>query len=78
MILSFSASKAIWALLFAVIVVASQDEVCAAVDCDKVTLGSDDNALLDVWAGVSSFVDGFSRQGYVNVREHAWIAPPTV
>ena len=73
MLVTLSFSKAIWAILFAFVVVASQDEVFATVDCDEVTHGTDDIALLDVWAGVSSFSDGFSRQDYVNVREHAWI-----
>ena len=29
--------------------------------------------LLDVWTGVSSFADGFSRHQHVAVEEHAWI-----
>ena len=37
-------------------------------------------ALLDVWAGVSSFSDGFSKQAHVPVLEQAWIenAPAAV
>ena len=30
-------------------------------------------SLLDVWAGVSSFAEGFSSQEHVTVSEHAWI-----
>ena len=30
-------------------------------------------ALLDVWAGVSSFTDGFGAQQYVVVRQRGWI-----
>ena len=30
-------------------------------------------SLLDVWAGVSSFVEGFSKQSIVTVTKHAWI-----
>ena len=37
-------------------------------------------SLLDVWAGVSSFSDGFAEQAHVPVVEHAWIekAPEAV
>jgi hypothetical protein len=37
-------------------------------------------SLLDVWAGVSSFAEGFARQAYVIVNDHAWIesAPAAV
>jgi hypothetical protein len=30
-------------------------------------------SLLDVWAGVSSFAEGFSKQSIVTVTKHAWI-----
>ena len=32
-----------------------------------------DISHLDVWAGMSSFSDGFAKQSHVTVKESAWI-----
>ena len=47
---------------------------------DSVTTATKGLALLDVWAGISSFTDGFMKQAHVPVLEHAWIenAPPAI
>ena len=47
-------------------------------DVDEEFLLCDDEpdvaiSLLDVWAGVSSFAEGFSKQSIVTVTKHAWI-----
>lgn len=63
----------------AVIVLSLQCEVSATLGAEDVIHGEcagDSRVyvdLLDVWAGVSSFADGFSRQQHVAVKEHAWI-----
>ena len=40
------------------------------LECERWSAGI---SLLDVWAGVSAFTEGFFRQSSVTVKEHAWI-----
>ena len=72
------------AWLVAVVILCSQCEVSESVG-DEVIIHSEcaGNAevfidLLNVWAGVSSFTDGFAKQQHVAVIEHAWIEWSTV
>jgi hypothetical protein len=72
------------AWLVAFILLSSRCEVSYSVGDEAITHSEcADNSkicvdLLDVWAGVSSFADGFRRQQHVAVEEHAWIERSTV
>lgn len=78
-------SKWVWSLILLWNVICSLVEVGATTSCvesSSITKASVNVgiALLDVWAGVSSFSDGFSQQAHVPVLEAAWIenAPAAV
>ena len=46
------------------------------VDVDLLLCDDEPNvaiSLLDVWAGISSVAEGFSKQSIVTVAKHAWI-----
>lgn len=58
----------------AVLLVSEADAVISnIVDCEVVDDAVCSIAHVDVWAGVSAFSDGFSRQPYVAVKQRAWI-----
>ena len=76
-------SKFVWALVIAVLAVGFIDEAATTVgdaECGSSVVLLTSISLLDVWAGVSSFSEGFSAQSIVAVAEHAWIekAPAAV
>ena len=76
-------SKFVWALVIAVLAVGFIDEAATTVgdaECGSSVVLLTSISLLDVWAGVSSFSEGFSAQSNVAVAEHAWIekAPAAV
>ena len=78
-------SRWFWSCVLLWLIVTSSDEtaatysVCAGGDMASTAafLGI---SLLDVWAGVSAFSDGFGKQVHVPVLEQAWIenAPAAV
>ena len=78
-------SRWFWSCVLLWLIVTSSDEtaatysVCAGGDVASTAafLGI---SLLDVWAGVSAFSDGFGKQVHVPVLEQAWIenAPAAV
>ena len=71
-------SKRLWTIWFLWLVVCSLDEVEATLDDvggspPLLTAASFGISLLDVWAGISSFSDGFAAQAHVPVQQRAWI-----
>ena len=74
-----SKSRYVWSSLVLFLIVCSlneSDAVVAVADgvCSMAATGI---ALLDVWAGVSSFSDGFKAQVHVPVLENGWIENST-
>ena len=71
-------SKQFWTFWFLWLVVCSLGEVEATLDNVGVssplfTTASVGISLLDVWAGISSFSNGFAAQAHVPVLQRAWI-----
>ena len=76
MIMRLTTSGACWATFLSFLLVFCSDEASATTDATECVLLPDspsEISLLDVWAGVSSFHEGFSQQAYVTVAEAAWI-----
>lgn len=76
-------SKFVWALIIVVLAVGFIDKTAATVryvECGSSIDLLTSISLLDVWAGVSSFSEGFLAQSNVAIAEHAWIekAPAAV